>query len=96
MPSGQISEAEKLTEIELNLANLSCQVGVLFSRYGLASLESPKLARFTSISINFSASLIFVPLFIQGGPSGSGQVFVDIGIRIALYFQKFILRRTFN
>lgn len=41
----KISEAEKLTEIELNLAKLggfqATQAGVLFSRNGVASLECP-------------------------------------------------------
>ena len=31
-----------------------------------------------------------------GGPSGRGQVFVDIRIRVALLYRKFILWRNFK
>ena len=33
---------------------------------------------------------------IQGGPSGRGQSFVDIEIRVALQYKKFILKRNFQ
>ena len=33
---------------------------------------------------------------IQGGPSGRGQSFVDIEIRVALQYKKFILQRNFQ
>ena len=32
---------------------------------------------------------------LQGGHSGRGQAFVDIEIRVALYYKEFILWRTF-
>ena len=34
-------------------------------------------------------------IIIQGGPSGRGQPFVDIEIRVALWYKKFILKQNF-
>ena len=36
------------------------------------------------------------PNVLQGGPSGRGQPFVDIAIRVAFYFKKFTMRLNFD